>query len=46
MRQPHRAGETLLVDDAGQGIPVVNSHSGEVHDVAMVVAVLGASNST
>jgi transposase len=34
------------VDDAGQGIPVVNSHSGEVHAGAIVVAVLGASNST
>jgi transposase len=46
MRQPHRAGEKLFVDDAGQGIPVVNGHSGEVHDVALFVAVLGASNST
>ena len=46
MRQPHRAGETLFVDDAGQGIPVVNGHSGEVHDVAIFVAVLGASNYT
>src|SRR5205807_4666497 len=46
MRQSHRAGEKLFVDYAGQGIPVVNSHSGEVHDVAIFVAVLGASNST
>jgi transposase len=46
MRQTHRAGEKRLVDDAGQGIPVVNSHSGEVPEVAIVVAVLGASNST
>jgi transposase len=46
MRQPHRAGEKLFVDYAGQGIPVVNSHSGEVHDVAIFVAVLGASNYT
>jgi transposase len=29
MRQHHRAGEKLFVDYAGQGIPVVNSHSGE-----------------
>ena len=34
------------MDDAGQGIPVVDSHSGEVHEVAVFVAVLGASNST
>ena len=46
MRQHHRAGEKLFVDDAGQGIPVVDSHSGEVHEVAVFVAVLGASNST
>src|SRR4029450_7434328 len=46
MRQPHRAGEKLFVDYAWQGIPVVNGHSGEVHDVAIFVAVLGASNST
>ena len=44
MRQPHRAGEKLFVDYAGQGIPVVNGHSGEVHEVALCVAVLGASN--
>jgi transposase len=46
MRQSHRAGEKLFVDDAGQGIPVVNPHRGEVHEVAICVAVLGASNST
>jgi transposase len=46
MRQTHRAGEKLFVDDAGQSIPVVNRHSGEVHEAAIFVAVLGASNST
>lgn len=46
MRQPHHAGEKLFVDDAVQGIPVVNGPSGEVHEVAICVAVLGASNST
>src|SRR3984893_4616961 len=46
MRQPHRAGEKLLVDYAGPGLAVVNGHSGEVHDVAIFVAVLGASNYT
>lgn len=46
MRQPHRAGEKLFVDDAGQGIPVGNGPSGEVHEVAIFVAVLGASNYT
>jgi hypothetical protein len=46
MRQPHQAGEKLFVDYAGQGILVVNGHSGEVHEVAIFVAVLDASNST
>jgi len=44
MRQTHRAGEQLFVDYAGQGIRVVNRHSGEVHEAAIFVAVLGASN--
>jgi transposase len=43
MRQTHRAGETLFGDDAGQGSPVVNRHSGEVHEAVIFVAVLGAS---
>lgn len=46
MRQTHRAGEKRFVDDAGPGIPVVNRHSGEVHEAVMFVAVLGASSST
>ena len=35
MRQTHRAGEKLFVDYAGQGIPVVNRHSGEVHEAVI-----------
>ena len=46
MRQHHRAGEKLLVDYAGQSIPVVNSHSGEVQEAAIFIAVLGASSYT
>jgi len=46
MRQTHRAGEKLLVDDAGPGIAVVNRHSGEVHEAVIFVAVLGASSYT
>jgi transposase len=46
MRQTHRAGEKLFVDYAGPGIPVVNRHSGEVHEAVIFVAVLGASSST
>jgi hypothetical protein len=46
MRQTHRAGEKLFVADAGQGLPGGNSPSGEGHEVAICVAVLGASNAT
>lgn len=46
MRQHHRAGETLFVDYAGQTMPVVNPHTGEVHDASIFIAVLGASNYT
>src|SRR3989454_5859711 len=46
MRQSHRAGEKLFVDYAGQSLPVVNGRTGEVHEVALFLAVLGASNST
>lgn len=46
MRQSHRAGEKLFVDYAGQGIPVVNAQTGEVHEVVLFIAVLGASNYT
>ena len=46
MRQTHRAGEKLFVDYAGQGIPVINRHSSEVHEAVIFVAVLGASSYT
>jgi transposase len=46
MRQSHRAGEKLFVDYAGHGIPVVNAQTGEVHEAALFIAVLGASNYT
>jgi transposase len=46
MRQSHRAGEKLFVDYAGQTMPVVDRHSGEVYDTEIFIAVLGASNYT
>ena len=46
MRQSHRAGEKLFVDYAGQTLPIVNAHSGEVHEAQIFIAVLGASNYT
>jgi transposase len=46
MRQTHRAGETLFVDDAGHTVEVVDPASGEIRTAQIVVAVLGASNDT
>jgi transposase len=46
MRQSHCAGKKLFVDYAGQSISVVNGQTGEVHEVALFIAVLGASNYT
>ena len=46
LRQEHRAGEKLLVDYAGDTIPLVNPQTGEVRQAAIFVAVLGASSYT
>ncbi len=46
MRQTHRAGEKLFVDDAGQTVAVVDPTSGELRTAQIFVAVLGASNYT
>jgi transposase len=46
MRQTHRAGETVLVDYAGQPVPIVDRHTGDIRAAVILVAVLGASNST
>jgi transposase len=46
MRQRHRAGETLFVDSAGQTMPVVDPHTGEIRAASIFIAVLGASNYT
>jgi len=46
MRHEHRAGEKLFVDYAGDGIPWLNTITGEVHTAWLFVAVLGASNHT
>lgn len=39
MRQNHRAGEKLFVDYAGQTLPIVNPHSGEVQAAQIFIAV-------
>ena len=44
MRQPHRAGEKLFVDYAGQRAQVVDPATGEVREAEVFVAVLGASS--
>ena len=46
MRQIHKAGEKLFVDYAGQTLPIINPHTGEITDAQIFVAVLGASSYT
>ncbi len=46
MRQVHRAGEKLFVDYAGHKPKIVNRMTGEVHEVELFVATLGASSYT
>jgi len=43
MRQTHQAGEKLFVDYAGMTMPVTDQATGEVCDVQIFVAALGAS---
>ena len=46
MRQVHRAGEKLFVDYSGKKPEIVDPATGEVREVELFVAVLGASNYT
>ena len=46
MRQRHRAGEKMFSDFSGDGIPLSDPGTGEVSQVELFVAVLGASNYT
>ncbi len=46
MRQVHRAGEKLFVDYSGKKPEIVDPESGEVREVELFVAVLGASSYT
>jgi transposase len=46
MRQVHRAGEKLFLDYSGKKPRVVDPKTGEVTEVELFVAVLGASNYT
>jgi len=46
MRQQHKAGEKTFVDYSGKRPSIVDAATGEVLDVELFVAVLGASNLT
>ncbi len=46
MRLSHKGGERVFVDYAGQTVPIVDPHTGEVHKAQIFVGVLGASNYT
>lgn len=46
MRLSYKGGEKVFVDYAGPTVPVVNPHTGEVHQAQIFVGVLGASNYT
>lgn len=46
MRQQHKAGEKMFVDYCGQTVPVTDHATGEIREVQIFVAVLGASNYT
>ncbi len=46
MRQVHRAGEKAFIDFSGKRPSIVDPLSGEVLDVELYVAVMGASNYT
>ena len=46
MRQVHRAGQKLFVDYSGKKPEIVDPATGEVREVELFVAVLGASNFT
>jgi transposase len=46
MRQVHRAGEKVFIDYSGKKPRIVDGETGEVTEVELFVAVLGASNYT
>lgn len=46
MRQTHKAGEKLFVDYAGLTLPLIDAATGEIQQVQIFVATLGASSYT
>jgi transposase len=46
MRQTHKVGEKLFVDYSGDGVPIVDPLTGEIHLTQIFVAVLGTPGYT
>jgi len=46
LRQEYRAGEKLFVDYAGQTMEIIDPETGEIREIQIFVATLGASNYT
>lgn len=46
MRQNHKAGDKMFVDYSGKKIEIIHPTTGEIREVEIFVAVLGASNYT
>ena len=46
MRLSHKGGEKVFVDYAGQTVPIVDPHTGEICQAQIFIGVLGASNYT
>ena len=44
MRQPHKAGEKLFVDYAGQTMPIADPNTGEITQAEIFVSTFGASS--
>jgi transposase len=46
MHIPHKAGDKMFVDFAGKKLEIIDKHTGEVKEVEVFIAVLGASQYT
>lgn len=46
MRQVHKSGEKLFVDDYGPTVDITNPDTGEIRTAQIIVAVLSASSYT
>lgn len=46
MRFEHHAGDKCFVDYAGQTVPIIDQHTGEIREAQIFIAALGCSNYT